>query len=253
MKRALLLLGVVGVLAAPAWSQDRTYYGFQLSYRSAPPAPRIYFRQAPQVRYEPRSRVYVVLNVDRYGVDMFRYGRFWYMTRDGYWYRASNYRGPFRVIDPRDVPRGIYSVPVAQWHHHPRGGWRDRDARDRDARDRDAYDARTDRRDYENTYFGFHVDVSNAPAAPRVFFREQPDAMYVPETGAYVVRNSDYDMFRYGDSWYLSQDGYWYRSGSYRGPFVVIDARSVPRSIYDTPDRHWRHRPMRDDDDRRGN
>ena len=70
MKRCtlLLLMGLLALFAVPAWSQTRTYEGFRMDYRNAPPAPRIYFRNAPQIRYEPQSRVYVVTNVDRYGV-----------------------------------------------------------------------------------------------------------------------------------------------------------------------------------------
>jgi hypothetical protein len=258
-KRALLLIGLLALLAAPSWGQTRTYHGFQLNWRTAPPPPRIYFSEEPRVRYMSQSRVYVVTNVDRYGVDMFRYGRFWYMTRDGYWYRARGYRGPFYAIDPRDVPDRIYAVPTAWWRHRP-SGWRDRYAyRERDYRDRYGYRDR----DYENragyndedrdTYLGFRVDVTDAPAPPRLYFRGQPDAMYVPETGVYVVEDTDIDMFRYGDYWYVADNGYWYRGTSYRGPFVVISARSVPASIYDTPDRHWKQPPMRDDNDRRWN
>lgn len=248
-KRALLLVGLLALVSAPAWSQSRTYVGFELNYRNAPPPPRIYFRQAPRTRYISSNRVYVVTGVDRYGVDMFRYGRFWYMTRDGYWYRSRNYRGPFYAISPRMVPDRIYAVPMTWWHYHPRGDWRDRDRYG--YRDDDRYDDRYDRGagyydDDRDTYFGFRVDVTNAPSAPRVWFRGQPDAMYVPETGVYVVQDADYDMFRYGDYWYVANDGYWYRASDYRGPFVVISARSVPRAIYDTPDRNWKNRPMRD-------
>jgi hypothetical protein len=247
MKRTMLLLGLLAGLAASASAQSRTYYGFQLNIGDAPPPPRVYFRQPPQVRFEPRSRVYVVANDVDYGVDLFRYGRFWYMTRDGYWYRARNYRGPYRVIDPRNVPRAIFYVPASEWRYRPReGGPRDRVGHndgDNGGRDR-GYD---NRNDYDrDTYFGFHVDVSNAPPPPRIYWRNDPDVVYVPESGSYVVVNSDYDMFRYGDYWYVSSaDGYWYRSRNYRGPFQVIDARSVPEAIYDTPDRHWKHRPMR--------
>jgi hypothetical protein len=189
------------------------------------------------------------------------------MTRDGYWYRARNYRGPFRVIDPREVPRAIYYVPAQEWRHHPRGGWprqgysndnRDNGGRDRgyDPRNDQGYDRGNDqgydRGNDQDTYFGFRMDVSNAPPPPRIYFRNDPDVVYVPESGAYVVVNSDYDMFRYGDSWYVNQDGYWYRARSYRGPYVVVDARSVPEPIYQTPDRHWKHRPQRDDRQERG-
>ena len=238
-KRTLLLLvGLLALFAVPASSQIRTYEGFRLDFRNAPPAPRIYFRTAPQIRYESRSRVYVVQNVDRWGVDMFRTGNFWYMTRDGYWYRATGYRGPWRAVHPRSVPARIYTVPMAHWNYHPNS-------------DRYAYDEGLDDRP---TYYGYFIDVDNAPAAPRVYFRGQPDVLYVPETGAYVMANTDFDfdMFRYGDYWYVADNGYWYRGTSYRGPFVVIDARSVPEAIYDIPDRHWKHRPMRDDDRRWG-
>src|SRR5689334_16948856 len=112
MRRALLLAGLLAALAAPAWAQSRTYFGFELSYRNAPPPPQVYFRDPPDVRYEPRSHVYVVQNADQYGVDMFRYGRYWYMTRGGYWYRARRYSGPFYAVDPRDVPNRIYYVPM---------------------------------------------------------------------------------------------------------------------------------------------
>lgn len=232
-KRTLLLLvGLLALYAVPAWSQRRTYDGFRLDYRNAPPAPRIYFRQPPQIRYEPQSRVYVVMNVDRYGVDMFRTGSHWFMTRDGYWYRAASYRGPWRVVNPRSVPERVYAVPMAEWNYHPRG-------------ERYAYDDQSNGR---RTYYGYSIDVDNAPAAPRIYFRGQPDILYVPETGSYVVESDfDFDMFRYGDYWYVSENGYWYRSVNPRGPFVAIDPRSVPEAIYDTPDRHWKHRPMRDD------
>ncbi|TMQ71297.1 MAG: hypothetical protein E6K80_06045 [Candidatus Eisenbacteria bacterium] len=264
MKRALLLAGLLAVLAAPAWAQ-RTYLGFQLSYRNAPPPPQIYFRDRPSLRYEPSSRVYIVEDADQYGVDMFRYGRFWYMTRNGWWYRSRSYGGPFYAIDPRDVPQRIYYVPSAEWRYHPRGGWpRDNrygynDRYDRDRYNRysrydrnDRYNDRSDRGNYrggDRTYLGFYVDVTSAPPPPDIYFRAEPEAVYVPESGVYVVRDADFDMFRYGGYWYVSDGGYWYRSSSYRGPFGVIDAHSVPSAIYSTPDRNWRNPPRRDDRD----
>jgi hypothetical protein len=244
-RSVLLLAGLLALVAAPAWSQNRTSEGFWVSHRNAPPAPRIYFRQPPQIRYEPESRVYVVQNVERYGVDMFRTGSYWYMTRDGYWYRATSYRGPWRAVNPRWVPERVYNVPMAYWHFHPRG--------ESYAYGNDQYDNGYER-NARNTYYGYMIDVTNAPAPPHIYFRGQPDVLYVQETGAYVVDNPDIDldMFRYGDYWYVSEGGYWYRSVNPRGPFVAIDARTVPEAVYDTPDRHWKHRPMREDrwDDR---
>ena len=269
MKRIMLLMAALGALiTTPVLAE--TYFGFRIGISNAPPPPRVYFREQPDVVFVPQSRVYVVRNAD---YDMFRYGRYWYVTRGGYWYRARNYAGPFRVVDARRVPRAIYDVPAPQWRHRRwdrdrDGAWdRDRDGawdRDRDrAGDRDRYGAWDQDRDGardrdrdgsldrdDRTYFGFNINIMNAPPPPTIYFREQPEVVFVPETRVYVVQHFDYDMFRYGDSWYVSRDGYWYRSQSYRGPFVAVDARSVPEPIYRVPAQHWKHRRWDTDRDR---
>ena len=102
------------------------------------------------------------------------------------------------------------------------------------------------------TYFGFRIGINNAPPPPRIYFREEPRVMFVPESRVYVVRNADYDMFRYGRYWYVCDDGFWYRARSHRGPFRVVDARRVPQPIYYVPAQHWKHRNWgRHDGDRR--
>jgi hypothetical protein len=58
------------------------------------------------------------------------------------------------------------------------------------------------------------------------------------------VQNYDYDLYRYGDYWYYVDDGYWYRSSSWRGPFVEIRVSAVPRTLISVPVRyrhHWRN------------
>jgi hypothetical protein len=45
--------------------------------------------------------------------------------RDGYWYRARRYQGPYIAVDVRRVPYAVVSVPERNWHHHPsQGRWR---------------------------------------------------------------------------------------------------------------------------------
>jgi hypothetical protein len=109
------------------------------------------------------------------------------------------------------------------------------------------------------TYFGFEVGVGNAPPPPVIEYRYRPSVMLVPRSNVYVVEDTpyDYDQFRYGNYWYVVDDGYWYRSRSYRGPFRVVDVRYVPRPIFMVPAKHWKHPKVayRDDryDDRRYN
>lgn len=93
------------------------------------------------------------------------------------------------------------------------------------------------------TYLGFSVGVEGAPPPPPPVVVEP---VVVPEaTGVYVVTDPSvpYDMFRYGGSWYVYSDGYWYRGDSYRGPFAVVDVRYVPREVVTLPPGHWKHHP----------
>lgn len=101
------------------------------------------------------------------------------------------------------------------------------------------------------TYLGFSVGVTNAPPPPRVVFVEEPLLMLVPGTSVYVIENSGYDAFRYGDYVYLSSGGYWYRSRGYAQPFRVVDVRSVPRAVLTVPGDRWKHRTAYGRDDYR--
>jgi len=94
-----------------------------------------------------------------------------------------------------------------------------------------------------NTLMGFVVGVREAPPPPRVILLARPQVVVVPGTSVYVVENPSYDVFRYGSSFYVMSDGYWYRSRSGSGPFVVVDVRSVPRPILRVPGSHWKHHP----------
>jgi hypothetical protein len=94
-----------------------------------------------------------------------------------------------------------------------------------------------------DAYLGFSVDISNAPPPPAVVFERDPDLVFLPGNSVYMVRNSDYDMFRYGSSWYLSYGGYWYRAPSYRGPYSVVRVQRVPSPVLRVPPERWKHHP----------
>jgi hypothetical protein len=94
------------------------------------------------------------------------------------------------------------------------------------------------------TYLGFSTGVVGAPPPPDEVVVTQPSVAMV-SGGVYVVTDPavPYDMFQYGGAWYVYSGGYWYRSGSYRGPFAVVDVRSVPRPVVSTPPDRWKHHP----------
>jgi|SRR5882672_5925710 len=106
---------------------------------------------------------------------------------------------------------------------------------------------------YGSTYYGFAVDISNAPP-PRFAFDREPYVVLVPGTDVYEVdADLGYDVFRCDSNWYVNDNGYWYVSADYRGPFRIVSARAVPRRLIALPADRWRHRPRGDERaDRRG-
>ena len=113
----LLAVAVAGPVHAGASSSLRV----QFNIGNAPPPPVVVYREAPPVVVVPRTAVYVV-NDDDCRYDFFRYGVWWYIWNNGYWYRSNSYGGPFRVIEARYVPTAIWNVPSRHWKHHPHGG-----------------------------------------------------------------------------------------------------------------------------------
>jgi len=88
---------------------------------------------------------------------------------------------------------------------------------------------------------------------PEPYWRGEPRVVIVPGTHVYYVSDTDYDVYRYGRFWYMNSDGRWYRSRSYRGPWIYVGYRVVPSEISYVPPRYRRHwRDFRDDNIRYG-
>ena len=74
-----------------------------------------------------------------------------------------------------------------------------------------------------------------------IYFSNQPDVVIVPGTRVYYYEAPSYDVFRYGNAWYVDRAGVWYRSSSYRGPFVQVSYTRVPRQVIVVPADYHRH------------
>ena len=112
-----LMFAVIAVWPAVAFAG--TSVGWSVTIGNAPPPPPVVFHREPRVIVVPGSTVYVL--EDDCDYDVFRYGVFWYVFNDGYWYRARTHRGPFRVVSARYIPNAIANVPGKYWRH-PHGG-----------------------------------------------------------------------------------------------------------------------------------
>jgi hypothetical protein len=80
-----------------------------------PPPPAVVFESEPQLVVVPGTQVFYLANPD---YDLYRYGGYYYVNRDGYWYRSRSYRGPFGYVEYGRVPRQIVVVP-GNFHHYP--------------------------------------------------------------------------------------------------------------------------------------
>ena len=107
---------------------------------------------------------------------------------------------------------------------------------------------------------GLSIRIGDHYRGDRLRFRSRPRFVVVPGTRVYYIEDSDMDVYRYGGWYYAFDDGRWYRATSYRGPWIYVRGRSVPRPIYTVPTdyrrhwrgdyRYWRHRDYDRDCDR---
>ena len=88
-----------------------------------------------------------------------------------------------------------------------------------------------------NFNVGVNVGMPTAPvyAAPPVAIVEPPLFVAPPQLGFYVAYGLPYDLFFYGNSYWLSRGGIWYSSSFYNGPWVQVGYRSVPYGIRKYP------------------
>ncbi|MDP8305536.1 MAG: hypothetical protein RAO75_03315 [Candidatus Chlorobium antarcticum] len=77
----------------------------------------------------------------------------------------------------------------------------------------------------------------------------QPRFLYTPNLGFYVSVGAPYDVIYYGDRYYIYNEGSWYRSRNYRGPWDRVKSRRVPTKI--TRHQHEEIRRFRDTEYRR--
>ncbi len=120
-----------------------------------------------------------------------------------------------------------------------------------------------------NVGFSVGVNVGTPGAAVPVYapqpvvIAEPPEFIYPPQLGFYVAIGLPYDLFLYGNRYYLFRGDSWYVSPYYNGPWTSIYFGNVPYGIrrhsfsrihyyrddyyrrYDSSGRWYDHRPFR--------
>lgn len=221
------------------YSDDRDRNRSLDERRMNAPDPRADFRSTPRWRQVPGTQVQMVPDARNAGYDMFRAGSSYYIYGDnGQWYRSNRWDGQYQWLDSRDVPMTIARVPEREWRSYP-SEWANRDTRINDPSSRTRLEDRNAR---DNRYLR---DYRYAPPAPRITMRTAPSWRRLPGTAVYVATNNqaDFDLFRVGNTFYLYNNGYWYRSNQWNGTFTSTDQARVPREFQRVPGSAWRHGP----------
>jgi len=182
--------------------------GYSASGRTFRDKPRMSRVPGTNVTYAQRARDY----------DLYRHRGTWYLVDDGVWYRATSWRGPFLTIRASSVPRAVLTIPSRY------------------------------RRDWsEPASYGGYRDDDRSPTirywSSGRTLTAQPQTFVIPSTSVYYMRGDDgYDLYRYGNSWYLVDQEGWFRANTWRGPFISIQAGTVPRAVLSVPmtyRRYW--------------
>jgi len=234
---AVLLVGSLALHGAARADID-----VRLDLGNAPALPGFYFNAPPHRVYDATSGVYVIDDPDVGDMDAFQYGGYYWVFRDGYWYRSADWRNGFEVVQPQYVPTQLYSVPAERWHHHPSyDSWHYRGWHTRDWQDRANVSTTRDRE------WNDQGQVYRAPTTTTY------DRNRTYDQNRTYDRNGTYDRNRsYNGS--NSQGGYYDSNGTYHAGYtqtryyrVKSHHGKVKVSVHKT---HHDYDPNRDDNDR---
>ncbi len=86
--------------------------------------PEVVVAGPPEMIVVPRTMVYFAPGV---AVDLFFCAGYWWTPKEGHWFRARAYNGPWAIVASRSVPTAIVRLPknyrkiYAHEHHIPYG------------------------------------------------------------------------------------------------------------------------------------
>ena len=174
---------------------------------------QIHFGSSPHWVGVPGTSVREIRQGDRTDYDMFQYGRSYYAYNngDGRWYSSRRSRGRFIMIDDRSVPSELRRVPRNNWRNYP-AAWDDQRS-------------------------------GGSRATMMVTFGSTPRWTGIRGTRVETAQRPDYDVFRYGNSYYAYNNNRWYTSSRGDGQFNAMDDRAVPSELSKVPRDQWHQYP----------
>jgi hypothetical protein len=185
-------------------------------FASTVPAELILLRGAPSYTVVPGSRLMWVNNTDS---DVFRVGTSGpvYYLVSGRWFSAPDFSGPWTFATPT-LPDDFKKIPL----DHPRSHVLASVPGTRQAAEAVLLAG------VPQT-----ATVDKGVLAPEVVYQGQPEFEPIEQTSISRAVNTDKDVIKVGDLYYLCFQGVWFMSRGAAGPWAVTD--SVPTAIYEIP------------------
>lgn len=73
--------------------------------------------------------------------------------------------------------------------------------------------------------------MSNRRGGTSIVISSRPDFIDLPDQGFSISVGSPYDIISYDNRYYLYQNGGWYNSSDYRGPWAHVEENRMPDRI----------------------
>ena len=186
-------------------------------YVSTVPAELIRVNGAPKYAPVTGTKLLWVSNTDS---DVFRQGAtgtIFYLVA-GRWFSAPSVKGPWQFATPT-LPEDFKKIPL----DHPRSRVLASVPGTRPAIEaillaQIPQTARVNRKELK---------------APDVAYAGEPQFEPIPQTTVARAVNTDMDIIKVGDLYYMCAEGVWFKASSANGPWEVAD--SVPAAIYEIP------------------
>jgi len=108
-KPCLLVIGALLLVLTGSAAQSEARVNVNIGVN----LPVYRFAAPPDVVVIPGTYVYMVPDID---VDILFFQGYWWRPYEGHWYRSRDYKGQYRYIEPRSIPRGLRTLPQDYRH-----------------------------------------------------------------------------------------------------------------------------------------
>jgi len=186
-------------------------------YVTSDPSEMILLDGEPQYVAVPGTQLLWVSNTES---DIFRYGKdgpFYYLVA-GRWFKAPTLLGPWNFTTP-DLPEDFKLISL----EHPRS--------------RVLASVPGTQQAAEAVLLAQVPQIARVNkkemTAPEVAYNGEPEYEAIQGTQLQRAKNTDKEIIKFGDTYYMLFEGIWFMANTPKGPWTL--ATSVPKEIYDIP------------------